>query len=427
MDLPNPDHVLRLAQELNLKIHQVASTAQLLAEGATVPFISRYRKEVTGLLDEVQVTAIRDRLEQMRAIDERRAGILASLKERNLLNPELENSILAAESLTALEDIYTPFRPKKRTRATIAKEKGLEPLADLLFAQDTATDPVASAKEMLVGHVYTPDDGKNTAQKIETPEEALAGARDIIAERVSDDKDARARLRQVYQRTAVVSSKVLIGKEAEAAKFKDYFEWSEPLTKVPSHRLLAMRRGEQESMLMMRVTLPDELAGQAEVEPLFVRARNPAGEQVRLAVVDAVKRLLSPAMETEMRLESKKRADEVAIKVFADNLRELLFAAPLGQKVGHGHRSRLSHRLQSRVARPAREAAAQRRGLSGPPRRRSEGEDGGLREVFSGRGGGHWQRHGRPGNRGICSRTGIIALHRSGDGQRIRCLDLFGE
>src|ERR1700709_606012 len=318
MDLPNPDHVLRLAQELNLKVHQVASTAQLLAEGATVPFISRYRKEVTGLLDEVQVTAIRDRLEQMRAIDERRAGILASLKERNLLNPELEKSIFAAETLTALEDIYTPFRPKKRTRATVAKEKGLEPLADLLFAQDPSTDPLALAKA-LVGHVYTPDDGKNTAQKIETSDEALAGARDIIAERVSDDKDARARLRQGYQRTAVVSSKVLTGKEVEAAKFKDYFEWSEPLVKVPSHRLLAMRRGEQESMLMMRVTLPDELAGQAEVEPLFVRAKNPAGEQVRLAVTDAVKRLLSPAMETEMRLESKKRADAGAIKGFEDN------------------------------------------------------------------------------------------------------------
>ena len=329
--LPNPDHVLLLAQELNLKIHQVAATAQLLSEGATVPFISRYRKEITGMLDEVQVTAIRDRLEQMKAIDERRAGILASLKERNLLNPTLEASIMAAVTITALEDIYLPFRPKKRTRATIAKEKGLEPLADLLFAQDAATDPIAAAQAH-VGFAYTPDDGKNTPQKITSTDEALAGARDIIAERVSDDKDARARLRQVYQKTAMVSSKVLTGKEVEAAKFKDYFEWSEPLAKAPSHRVLAMRRGEQEMMLMMRVTLPDEFAAQAEVEPIFVRAKNPAAEQVRLAVTDAVKRLLSPAMETEMRLESKKRADEVAIKVFADNLRELLFAAPLGQK-----------------------------------------------------------------------------------------------
>ncbi len=331
MSLPNPDHVLRLAQELNLKIHQVAATAQLLAEGATVPFISRYRKEVTGMLDEVQVAAIRDRLEQMRALDERRTGILVSLKERNLLNPALEQSLLAAETLTTLEDLYAPFRPKKRTRATLAKEKGLEPLATLLFAQDPATEPLAAAQAH-VGFAYTPEDGKNLPQTVATVEEALAGARDIIAERVSEDKDARARLRRVYQGTAVISSRVLLGKEPEAAKFKDYFEWSEPLAKAPSHRVLAMRRGEQESMLMMRVTLPDELAGLAEVEPVFVRARNPAAEQVRLAVADAVKRLLSPAMETEMRLESKKRADEAAIKVFADNLRELLFAAPLGQK-----------------------------------------------------------------------------------------------
>jgi uncharacterized protein len=329
--LPNPDHVLRLAQELNLKVQQVAATAQLLAEGATVPFISRYRKEMTGTLDEVQVTAIRDRLEQMRSLDERRASILASLKERNLLNPELEKSINAATTLTALEDIYLPFKPKKRTRATIAREKGLEPLSELLFAQDAATDPVAAAQEY-VGRTYTPDDGKNTEQTIKDVEEALAGARDIIAERVSDDKDARARLRAVYQKNAIVSSKVLTGKEAEAAKFKDYFEWSEPLAKAPSHRILAMRRGEQELMLIMRITLPDELMAVAEVEPIFVKAKNPAGEQVRLAVTDSVKRLLSPAMETEMRLESKKRADETAIKVFADNVRELLFAAPLGQK-----------------------------------------------------------------------------------------------
>jgi uncharacterized protein len=331
MSLPNPDHVLRLAQELNLKVHQVAATAQLLAEGATVPFISRYRKEVTGMLDEVRVAAIRDRLEQMRAVDDRRASILASLKERNLLNPALENSIMAAETLTVLEDLFAPFRPKRRTRATIAKEKGLEPLADLLAAQDPATDPVAAAQAH-VGRVYTPEDGKNQPQTVATVEEALAGARDIIAERVSEDKDARARLRRVYQSSAVISSRVLTGKENEAAKFKDYFEWSEPLAKAPSHRVLAMRRGEQETLLMMRVTLPDELAGVAEVEPLIVKAKNPAAEQVRLAVTDSVRRLLGPAMETEMRLESKKRADAAAIKVFADNLRELLFAPPLGQK-----------------------------------------------------------------------------------------------
>ena len=330
---PNPDHVLRLAAELNVKVFQVAATAQLFAEGATVPFIARYRKEATGELDEVQVLAIRDRLEQMRAIDDRRAAILASLKERNLLTPALEKIILAADTLTALEDAYLPFRPKKRTRATIAKEKGLEPLADLIFAQDPATDPVAAAQAH-VGREYVADDGKNQKSTIASVEEALAGARDIIAERVSDDKDARLRLRAVFQRDAVVSSKVMPGKEGDldAAKFKDYFEWSEPLARAPSHRVLAMRRGEKELFLMMRVQLPDEATAFATVQALFVKAKCPAADQVVLAVQDACKRLLCPAMETEMRLESKKRADEAGIKVFADNLRELLLSAPLGQR-----------------------------------------------------------------------------------------------
>jgi uncharacterized protein len=335
---PNAEHVLRLTQELGLKIFQVAATAQLLSEGATVPFIARYRKEATGTLDEVQVTAIRDRLEQLAQLDERRASILASLKERNLLTPELEKAINAAETVTALEDLYQPFRPKKRTRATIAKEKGLEPLADLVSAQDPATDPSTAASEY-VGREYTADDGKNQKSKIESLAEALAGARDILAERISDDKNARAKLRSLYQAQAVVSSKVISGKELEGAKFKDYFEWSEPLAKAPSHRVLAMRRGEKELFLMMRITLPDEALALAEVEPLFAKAPsavNRCSAEVRLAVQDALKRLLSPAMETEMRLDSKKRADEAAIKVFADNLRELLLSSPLGQKAVMG-------------------------------------------------------------------------------------------
>jgi uncharacterized protein len=333
MDLPNPDHVLLLATELNLKVHQVAATAQLLKEGATVPFISRYRKEVTGELDEVQVTAIRDRLEQMAQVDERRASILASLKERNLLTPTLEAAIAKADTLTKLEDIYLPYRPKKRTRATIAKEKGLEPLAELIWAQDPATDALAAA-QALVGQEYVLDDGKGTKGRIENAEDALAGARDILAERISDDAPAREKLRLLYRAQATVSSKVLFGKETdpEAAKFKDYFDWSEPLAKAPSHRVLAMRRGEKEGFLIMRVTLADELTAVAEVAPLFVKNQASTGEQVRLAVTDACKRLLGPAIETEMRLESKKRADEAAIKVFADNLRELLLSAPLGQK-----------------------------------------------------------------------------------------------
>ncbi len=338
----NPEHVLRVSQELGIKVFQVAATAQLFSEGATVPFIARYRKEATGELDEVQVTAVRDRLEQMTQLDERRAAILASLKERNLLTSELEKSIQAATTLTALEDIYLPFRPKKRTRATLAREKGLEPLADLIFAQDPDTLPHTAAQPY-VGKDYVPDDGKKIPAKIASVEEALSGARDILAERMSDDKDARARLRALFQKDAIISSKVIAGKEtsAEAAKYKDYFEWSEPLAKAPSHRVLAMRRGEKELFLMMRIALPDETAALAELEPLFIKGSakaNPAepgktcSDQVRLAVADAYKRLLAPAMETEMRLDSKKRADEAAIKVFADNLRELLLAAPLGQK-----------------------------------------------------------------------------------------------
>jgi uncharacterized protein len=282
--------------------------------------------------------AVRDRLEQLEQLDERRASIIASLKERNLLTPELEKAIAAAETVTALEDIYQPYRPKKRTRATIAKEKGLEPLADLIFAQDPSTDPAKEA-ETYAGKEYVADDGKNQKSKIESAAEALAGARDIIAERVSDDKDARAKLRLLFQQNAVISSKVIVGKEAEGAKFKDYFEWSEPLAKAPSHRVLAMRRGEKEQFLMMRVTLPDEGSALAVVEPLFARessAANRCSAEVRTAVQDSLKRLLAPAMETEMRLESKKRADEAGIKVFADNLRELMLAAPLGQKAVMG-------------------------------------------------------------------------------------------
>jgi len=330
MKLPDPDHVLRLSVELSLKVHQIAATAQLLSEGATVPFIARYRKEVTGELDEVVVTTIRDRLEQLAALDERRSAIIASLKERNLLTDDLAKKIAAADSLTLLEDIYLPFRPKKRTRATIAREKGLESLAELLWAQEAATDPLAAA-QAYVGREYTADDGKNQSAKIASVDEALAGARDILAERISDDAGVRAKLRSLYQRDAVVSSKVIAGKETEGAKFKDYFDWSEPLVKTPSHRLLAMRRGEKELMLMMRITV-DETAALAEAEPLFVKGKSASSSQVRLAVQDAFKRLLAPAMETEMRLESKKHADVTAIKVFADNLRELLLASPLGGK-----------------------------------------------------------------------------------------------
>ncbi len=342
----NADHVLRITQELpGVKVAQVAATAQLLKDGATVPFIARYRKEVTGELDEVQITTIRDRLEQLSALDDRRASILGSLKDRGLLTDALAGQIAAADTMTRLEDIYLPFRPKKRTRATIAKEKGLEPLAELIWAQSTATTPegLAATAAAMVGHEYQPDDGKSPPtprQKIASAEEALSGARDILAERISDDAAARDKLRLLYRASGIVASKVLHGKDTapEAAKFKDYFDWTEPLAKCPSHRLLAMRRAEKELFVMMRITLPDDTLALAELERLVIKpaASAPsspaAAVQLRLAIADAFKRLLAPAMETEMRLESKKAADLAAIKVFADNVRELLLASPLGRK-----------------------------------------------------------------------------------------------
>jgi len=311
----------RIAAELNLRPTQVAATAGLLAEGATVPFIARYRKEATGTLDEVAVTAIRDRLGALVELDQRREAILKSLVERNLLTDELRAAVTRADTLSALEDIYQPYRPKRRTRAMIAQEKGLAPLADLLFGSQATGDPSVSAAVFV-----------DAAKGVASAEEALAGARDILAERFSDDAAARERTRALYLTKAVVRSKVMSGKEEAAAKFRDYFEWSEPLGKVPSHRLLAMRRGEEEGFLILRIQPPEEEAI-GLLEPMFVRAPGrPAGEQVRLAVQDGYKRLLGPAIEVETRLASKKKADEEAIRVFADNLRQLLLAPALGRR-----------------------------------------------------------------------------------------------
>ncbi len=317
-------HLETITRELSLQPRQVMATALLLKSGATVPFIARYRKELTGTLDEVAIAAIRDRMEKLAELDSRREAILKSLEERKLLTAELKTAIDKAETVTALEDIYLPFRPKKRTRGTIAKEQGLEPLADLLFAQDPATDTRAAAEPFL-------EKAKTAEPPLTTVEAVLAGARDILAERINDDKDARAKLRAVYQSESTLYSKVFPGKETEGAKFKDYFDWNEPASKAPSHRVLAIRRGEKEGFLMMRI-YPPEPSALGTLEPLFVKARNPAGDQVRQAVGESYKRLLGPAMETEIRMELKRQADEEAIRVFADNLRELLLASPLGQK-----------------------------------------------------------------------------------------------
>jgi len=313
-------YVVKLTQELKLQPRQIAATALLLEEGATVPFIARYRKERTGELDEVQITAIRDRLEQLTELDKRRESILSSLEERKLLTEELKVKIDAAEALSTLEDIYLPFRPKKRTKATVAKERGLEPLADILWEQNTATVPLDEAAHYV-----------DAAKEVPDAEAALAGARDIIAERINDDADVRAKLRQLYLTKGVIKSKVALGKEEEGAKFKDYFDWSEPASAAPSHRILAIRRGEAEGFLYSRLTPPEEEA-LGIIENLFVKGKFPAAEQVKLAAQDCYKRLLGFAMEAEARITYKKKADEEAIRVFADNLRELLLASPLGQK-----------------------------------------------------------------------------------------------
>ncbi len=325
----NPEYIARVAAELKLRPAQVAATAELIAEGGTVPFIARYRKEVTGELDEVAITNIRDRLVQLAELDARRAAILKSLEERKLLTDSLKTALLKAETMARLEDIFAPYRPKRRTRATIAKEKGLEPLADWLTAEqaNVSVNPTTEAAK------YIKTDGPDAELHIKTTEEALSGARDIISERMSDDAAVRAAVRKIYEEESTLASKVLMGKDTDeaAAKFRDYFDWSEALKAVPSHRLLAMRRGEKEGFLMLRVTIPDDRGFDA-AKRLFLTGRGPAADQIALAITDGCKRLLFPGMETELRLNSKKKADLEASRIFSENLRELMLAAPLGEK-----------------------------------------------------------------------------------------------
>jgi uncharacterized protein len=314
------EHVTMIARELGLEPRQVAATVRLLQEGASIPFIARYRKEATGSLDEVLVATIRDRLRQLRELDTRRASILNSLHERDLLSDELRAQILAAESLAVLEDLYLPHRPKRRTRALVARERGLEPLAAELFAQEKHTDPATAAASLV-----DPQTG------VERVEVALAGGRDIIAEWVNEDAEARRRMRALYAQKAVFHCSVVPGREAEGSKYRDYFSWEESVAKAPSHRVLAMRRGEKEGFLTLRLRPPEDEA-MALLEDLFVRGDSPAARQVKLAVHDSYKRLLSRALETETRQAARERADAEAITVFADNLRQLLLAPPLGQK-----------------------------------------------------------------------------------------------
>ena len=316
----NEEHIAKIANELSLALHHVITTARLLEEGATVPFIARYRKEATGSLDEVTVTAIRDRMAQLKELEKRRTTILNSLEERELLTDELKEKILAAQSVTTLEDIYLPFRPKRRTKAIVARERGLEPLAKILFEQQEGTDPFAEA----IAYI-------DQEKGVETKEDALAGSRDIIAEWVNEDPKAREKMRALYAQKGIFRVMVIPGKESEGAKFRDYFDYEEPVSKAPSHRILAMRRGEKEGFLSLQIH-PVEDEALTLLEALFVKGENAASSQVKEAVQDSYRRLLSFAIETEIRCETKELADREAIRIFADSLRELLLAPPLGQK-----------------------------------------------------------------------------------------------
>lgn len=314
------NYATTIAEQLNLGPRQVEKTIELLEQGATIPFIARYRKEVTGSLNEVQITAIRDLLVKLKELDKRREAILASINEQGKLTPDLEQQILAAANMTELEDLYLPYKPKRRTRATMAIERGLEPLANELQKQYSCNISQMAAKYV------NPDKGVNTA------EEALAGARDIIAERVSENAQARNRIRNIFRRSAQLTSKVVKNKEDEADKYESWFDWKENALRAPSHRILALFRGEEEGMLRVHVMPESDDSALEALERQFVSGHYESSEQVRLAVRDGYKRLLQPSIETEFHNLLKEKADKEAIRIFADNLRQLLLASPLGQK-----------------------------------------------------------------------------------------------
>lgn len=313
----NSEIIKIISENLEIKFSQVEKTIKLLSESATIPFISRYRKEVTGNLDEVEVGAIKEQSEKYAELEKRKQTILSTIEEQGKLTPELKSRIEQCYNSTELEDIYLPFKPKRKTRASVAREKGLEPLAKILINQ-LEKDPENRALSFL-------------NNEVETVEDALAGARDIIAEWVSESEKARNLVRRSFDLGAKISAKVIKGKEDEGEKYRDYFEYTEPLKKCPSHRLLAIRRGENEGFLRVSIA-PDEKETIERLEHLFVAGKNASSEEVAKAVKDSYKRLLQPTIETEFAQLSKEKADEEAIRVFVENLRQLLLAAPLGQK-----------------------------------------------------------------------------------------------
>lgn len=315
------DNIKITAEELKLTSGQVKAVAALLADKATVPFIARYRKEVTGNMDEVAIIAVRDRLEQLAQLDARREAIIRSLSEQGKLTPELEAAVNSADTMSVLEDIYLPYRPKKRTRAMIAREKGLETLAQKIFAQGRFNTGEEAEKYI------------NTELGVGSKEDALQGAMDIIAEEINETASAREKMRRIFTEQAAISTKVVKGKDKDkdGAKYRDYFEWSEPARKAPSHRILAILRGVDEGVLTAHF-VPEEDACLALLEGEFVKGNTEASQYVRDAARDCYKRLMGPSMETELKGVLKSRADAEAIKVFAENVRELLLASPMGEK-----------------------------------------------------------------------------------------------
>ena len=313
----SPEIIQYITGSLNLNAIQVKNTIELLDDGATVPFISRYRKERTGSLDEVQIGLIKDEKTKMEELLKRRETILKTIAEQGRLTDELKERIRNCFIATELEDIYLPFKPKRKTRATIARENGLEPLAKIVMKQDQR-DPESRALPFVKGDVKSAD-------------EALAGARDIIAEWINENEKARNMVRRAFGAGAFIRSKVVKNKEEEGAKYRDYFDWEEPMKRCPSHRFLAMRRGEKEGILRVSIA-PDEMEILERLERFFIHSPTESGRQVGLAVKDSYKRLLEPSIETEFAGEARLKADQEAIRVFAENLRQLLLSAPLGQK-----------------------------------------------------------------------------------------------
>ncbi|MEI7596412.1 MAG: Tex family protein [Bacteroidota bacterium] len=308
-----------ISSETQISEKQINATVQLLNEGCTIPFISRYRKEYTGSLDEVQIQTIKERKEQLEEVDKRRDAILKSMEELGFLTPELKNQLENAITLTELEDIYLPYKPKRKTRATAAKEKGLEPLAMVIMKQDS------NDVESIALHYVNDEKG------VASIEDALQGARDIIAEWMNENQVVRSKVRNLFHREAHISSKVVKVKEKEAEKYQNYFAWDEQLNRAPSHRILALFRGENEGLLRLQIGPSEEKAVEI-IERNFIKSRNQCAQQLEIAAKDCYKRLLSPSIETEMRSEYKAKADLEAIRVFTSNLRQLLLASPLGQK-----------------------------------------------------------------------------------------------